>query len=94
MCISFAHALVGIFEDAEVTHVMDCIDPVRELEIIQEELLMKDIAIVTAEVEKLEKVIHREKHRKSELVHTTFLPSADFSLYQCNRTRTEKQRSY
>jgi len=59
--------VVRIFEDSEVTHVMDCIDPIRDLEIIQEELLLKDIASVSAEVEKLEKVVHREKHRKSEL---------------------------
>jgi len=59
--------VVRIFEDTEVTHVMDTIDPIRDLEIIQEELMLKDIATVTAEVEKLEKVVHREKHRKSEL---------------------------
>jgi len=59
--------VVRIFEDSEVTHVMDTIDPVRDLEIIQEELMLKDIASVTAEVEKLEKVIGREKHRKPEL---------------------------
>lgn len=59
--------VVRIFEDSEVTHVMDSIDPVRDLEIIQEELMLKDIATVTQEVQKLEKVVHREKHRKSEL---------------------------
>jgi obg-like ATPase 1 len=59
--------VVRIFEDTEVTHVLDSIDPVRDLEIINEELMLKDIATVSAEVEKLEKVIHREKHRKSEL---------------------------
>jgi len=59
--------VVRIFEDTEVTHVMDTIDPVRDLEIIQEELILKDIATVSAEVVKLEKVIGREKHRKAEL---------------------------
>jgi obg-like ATPase 1 len=59
--------VVRIFEDSEVTHVMDTIDPIRDLEIIQEELMLKDIASVTVEVEKLEKVVHREKHRKPEL---------------------------
>lgn len=59
--------VVRIFDDADVTHVMDTIDPIRDLEIIQEELILKDIAFVSAEVAKLEKVIHREKHRKLEL---------------------------
>jgi len=59
--------VVRIFEDSEVTHVMDSIDPIRDLEIINEELVLKDLATTTAEVEKLEKVIHREKHRKNEL---------------------------
>jgi obg-like ATPase 1 len=59
--------VVRIFEDSEVTHVMDTIDPVRDLEIIQEELMLKDIAMVSAEISKLEKVVGREKHRKPEL---------------------------
>jgi len=59
--------VVRIFEDSDITHVMDTIDPVRDLEIIQEELMLKDIATVSEEVHKLEKVIQREKHRKTEL---------------------------
>jgi len=59
--------VVRIFEDTEITHVLDSIDPVRDLEIIQEELILKDQATVAAEVTALEKVVHREKHRKSEL---------------------------
>jgi obg-like ATPase 1 len=60
--------ITGIFEDSEVTHVLDTIDPVRDLEIINEELMLKDIATVSAEVVALEKVVGREKHRKPELV--------------------------
>jgi len=59
--------VVRIFEDPDITHVMDTIDPVRDLEIIQEELILKDLASVKVEVDKLEKVVGREKHRKSEL---------------------------
>jgi len=59
--------VVRIFEDTDVTHVDGVIDPIRDLETIQEELMLKDIAAVSAEVVKLEKVIHREKHRKTEL---------------------------
>jgi obg-like ATPase 1 len=59
--------VVRIFEDSEITHVMDTIDPVRDLEIIQEELILKDLDSVSKEVVALEKVVHREKHRKLEL---------------------------
>eukprot|EP01111_Echinosteliopsis_oligospora_P003172 TRINITY_DN150_c0_g1_i1.p1 TRINITY_DN150_c0_g1~~TRINITY_DN150_c0_g1_i1.p1 ORF type:complete len:392 (+),score=105.15 TRINITY_DN150_c0_g1_i1:127-1302(+) len=59
--------VVRIFEDSDVTHVDGSIDPIRDLETIQEELMLKDISAVSAEVVKLEKVIHREKHRKAEL---------------------------
>ena len=51
--------------------MLDSIDPVRDLEIINEELMLKDIAAVTAEVVALEKVVGREKHRKPELVCLT-----------------------
>lgn len=51
---------------------MDTIDPVRDLEIIQEELVLKDLDMVSTEVHKLEKVVHREKHRKAELVSLCF----------------------
>jgi len=59
--------VVRIFEDSEVTHVMDSIDPIRDLEIIQEELILKDVESVTKEIAALEKVVGREKHRKPEL---------------------------
>jgi len=59
--------VVRIFEDSEVTHVLDSIDPIRDLEIIQEELILKDLDGVSKEVVALEKVVHREKHRKPEL---------------------------
>jgi obg-like ATPase 1 len=58
--------VVRIFEDDDVTHVDGSVDPVRDLETISEELLLKDIETVTKELEKLEKVVHREKHRKPE----------------------------
>lgn len=36
--------MVRVFENDEVTHVDDCVDPVRDLETITEELCLKDIA--------------------------------------------------
>jgi len=59
--------VVRIFEDADVTHVDGTIDPIRDLETIAEELLLKDQEQITHELTACEKVIHREKHRKGEL---------------------------
>ncbi len=45
-------------------------NPVRDLDIITEELLLKDIEHVKREHEILKKLAAREKHRKSEMVRT------------------------
>jgi len=59
--------VVRIFEDSDVTHVDGSIDPIRDLETIADELLLKDQETISRELHALEKVVHREKHRKSEL---------------------------
>jgi obg-like ATPase 1 len=61
------YQVVRIFEDADVTHVDGSIEPIRDLETIAEELLLKDIELISTSLHQLEKVIGREKHRKSEL---------------------------
>lgn len=38
--------VVRIFDDPEIVHVDDCIDPIRDLETIQTELCKKDLEIV------------------------------------------------
>ena len=40
-------ALTGAFEDADVTHVEGDVDPIRDLEIIHEELRLKDEEYLT-----------------------------------------------
>ena len=42
--------MVRAFEDTEITHVDDTVDPVRDLETIQYELCQKDLAYVDAQV--------------------------------------------
>ena len=60
--------VVRTFEDPEVTHVEDSVDPIRDLEIITEELRLKDIEFVNAVLPKLrlqaEKV---DKTKKGDL---------------------------
>ncbi|CAN0415558.1 unnamed protein product, partial [Ectocarpus sp. 12 AP-2014] len=40
------------FENADITHVEGDVNPVRDIEIINEELLLKDIELLTNAVEK------------------------------------------
>lgn len=57
--------VVRIFEDSEVTHVEDTIDPVRDLEIITDELILKDIDTAEKQIEQLQKYMkQRAKDKK------------------------------
>jgi len=59
------------FEDADVVHVEDRIDPVEDLDIIHGELRAKDLAQVTNVVDALEKQKGRglKKEQEAELAH-------------------------
>jgi len=56
--------VMRIFEDEEVTHVEGAVDPIRDLEIINEELLLKDIEVTTKYRERLEKELNHTKDKK------------------------------
>ncbi len=43
-------SIVGAFEDSDVTHVEGEVNPVRDLEIISEELRLKDVQYVTKQI--------------------------------------------
>lgn len=43
--IKFVPAFIGAFEDPDIIHVDDTVDPVRDLEIIGEELRLKVLSI-------------------------------------------------
>jgi obg-like ATPase 1 len=59
--------VIRIFEDAEVSHVEGSVDPIRDLDIINEELILKDIETVTKMKEKLEKELsHNKKDKKKQ----------------------------
>lgn len=57
------------FEDVEVVHVEDRIDPVEDMQIINQELRLKDIEMVKRSIEDLNKMISRglKKEQKEEL---------------------------
>jgi len=74
----------GIFEDDQVTHVEGDVDPVRDMEIIHEELRLKDLEYLDRTVDHMERVVVRggDKSRKAEYVITNRLISC-FLLQPC-----------
>uniref|UniRef100_A0A224XDR3 Obg-like ATPase 1 n=1 Tax=Panstrongylus lignarius TaxID=156445 RepID=A0A224XDR3_9HEMI len=52
------------FEDGDVTHVEGEVDPIRDLEIISEELRLKDQEFLATNLEKLERVVGRGGDKK------------------------------
>lgn len=60
----------GTFEDDDVTHVEGDVNPVRDLEIIYEELRLKDEETLMKNIDKVERVVARggDKKMKPEYV--------------------------
>ncbi|WVY95188.1 hypothetical protein V8G54_034276 [Vigna mungo] len=73
--LSHIRAVDGIFhvlrafEDPDIIHVDDTVDPVRDLEIITEELRLKDVEFMERKIEDVEKSMKRsnDKQLKIEL---------------------------
>ncbi|RME85533.1 MAG: redox-regulated ATPase YchF, partial [Zetaproteobacteria bacterium] len=53
-CAAVAH-VVRCFEDANITHVAGSVDPLRDLEIIETELLLKDLETIERAIARVEK---------------------------------------
>lgn len=54
----------GAFEDDDVTHVEGDVNPARDLDIISEELRLKDVEFLNTHLEKLEKLVIRGNDKK------------------------------
>lgn len=55
---------LGVFEDDDVTHIEGDVNPVRDLEIIAEELRLKDEETLSKNMEKLERTVLRGSDKK------------------------------
>jgi ribosome-binding ATPase YchF (GTP1/OBG family) len=68
MCVltlcGFAVYSTGAFEDSDVTHVEGEVDPVRDFDIIAEELRLKDEDTLNKNLEKLERTVVRGNDKK------------------------------
>jgi len=76
--------VLRIFEDSDVTHVEGSIDPVRDLDIITEELILKDLDMITKYREKLEKELSHIKDKKK-------LADKEIVI-KCEQVLTEKKQ--
>lgn len=59
--------VVRCFEDENITHVEGSIDPVRDIETINIELIMSDIEIIDRRIDKTKKALKGDKSLASEL---------------------------
>ncbi|XP_073981850.1 obg-like ATPase 1 isoform X2 [Rhodnius prolixus] len=62
-CDALLH-MCRAFEDGDVTHIEGEVDPIRDLEIISEELRLKDQEFLLTNLEKLERVVGRGGDKK------------------------------
>lgn len=62
--ICYFEIILGVFEDDDVTHVEGDINPVRDLDIIAEELRLKDEETLSKNLEKLERTVVRGNDKK------------------------------
>jgi len=65
--------LVRAFKDTEVEHVEGEVDPVRDLDIISEELLLKDIDYLNTQCEIVGKVVSRGQDKSKKGEHEVLL---------------------
>lgn len=68
--LCFFPCVLGAFDDEDIIHVEGNVDPVRDIEIIHEELRLKDEEMIAPIIDKLEKTAVRggDKKLKPEYV--------------------------
>lgn len=63
--------MIGAFDDEEVIHVDGEVNPIRDLETINDELRLKDIELLNGAIEKMEKNVNRTNDKKLKLEHVS-----------------------
>jgi hypothetical protein len=59
--------VVRCFEDENITHVEGSVDPLRDIEIINLELILSDLEIINKRIQKTEKLLKGDKSYQKEL---------------------------
>jgi obg-like ATPase 1 len=58
--------VVRAFEDEDITHTENSVDPIRDMEIINNELILKDLEYVNNRMEDLDKQIKRTSNKEAK----------------------------
>lgn len=58
--------MLGTFESEEITHVEGDVNPVRDIEIINEELRLKDEEYLLARIDQMERTVLRGGDKKAK----------------------------
>lgn len=69
--------VVRCFEDGEITHVEGKIDPIRDIEIINTELILSDLEIIESRISKIEKKASTTKDKEALLELNTLRKSQE-----------------
>ncbi|XP_057326858.1 obg-like ATPase 1 [Microplitis mediator] len=85
-CDAIYH-LCRAFEDDDVTHIEGEVNPVRDLEIICEELRLKDVEMLNGHLEKLEKLVVRGNDKKLKPEYDTLLKVKTVLVEEKNQVR-------
>jgi obg-like ATPase 1 len=64
--VDAVYHMVRAFEDKNVTHVEESVDPIRDMEIIENELLLKDVETVKKGLQPLERLCSRNNGSKEQ----------------------------
>ena len=59
--------VVRCFENDKITHVEGSIDPIRDAELIETELLLADLQTIEKNIERFEKLVNKEKNADKKL---------------------------
>ena len=66
--------VVRCFENSDIIHVEESVDPIRDIEIINLELVMADLDTVTKRIEKIESKARIQKDKESLLEMSALVP--------------------
>lgn len=86
--------VVRCFDNDDIIHVNGSVDPLRDIEIINLELILSDIEIVEKRIDKIKKLLKADKKYQTELdfwVKIRTLLESESNIRSCSFSDEEKQ---
>ncbi|MFW6007468.1 MAG: redox-regulated ATPase YchF, partial [Halanaerobiales bacterium] len=86
--------VVRCFEDENISHVDGKIDPIRDIEIINTELILADLEVIEKQIEKTERMLKsgekKYKEKKASLVKISNALQENINIRELNLKKKEK----